>query len=45
MLDEMDAGQIEEWMAFNRLEEEAQRKAELTAKAESNVKSYKRRGR
>ena len=45
MLEEMDAGQVAEWMAFGKLEEEAMRKAELQAKAESNVKSYKRRGR
>lgn len=45
MLEEMDSGQIAEWMAFERLEQEAQKKAELAAKAESNVNNYRRRGR
>lgn len=45
MLDEMDAGQIAEWMAFHQLQDEAQKKAELAAKAERGVRSHKRRGK
>lgn len=45
MLDEMDAHQIAEWMAFFKIEDEEQRRSALAAKAEAGVKNYKRRGR
>lgn len=41
----MESWQIAEWMAFHQLQDEAQKKAELAAKAERGVKSHKRRGR
>lgn len=45
MLDEMDAGQIAEWQAFERLQEEANKRADLAAKAQQGVKNPKRRRR
>lgn len=45
MLDEMDAGQIAEWQAFDRLQEEAHKRAELAAKAEAGLQHQKRRRR
>ncbi len=43
MLDEMDAGQFAEWQAFDALQDEAQKRAELAAKATAGVKNHKRR--
>jgi len=45
MLAEMDAGQIAEWQAFDKLEEEAYKRADLAARAESGVRNHKRGGR
>jgi hypothetical protein len=44
MLDDMDAGQIAEWRAFFRIEEEEYKREELKARAEAAVQNY-RRGR
>lgn len=38
----MDGGQIAEWLAFEKIEADAQKKAEMAARAEHKVKSYKR---
>lgn len=45
MLDEMDGGQIQEWLAYEKIEAEADKRAELAAKAQVGVKNHKRRGR
>lgn len=45
MLEDMDAGQITEWQAFDRIQAEAEQRAQLAAKAENGVKNHKRRGR
>lgn len=45
MLDEMDAGQFAEWQAFENIQEEFSKRAELAARAESGVRNYKRGGR
>jgi hypothetical protein len=45
MLAEMDAGQIAEWMAFDRIQEEAYKRAELAARAEAGVRNHKRGNR
>jgi hypothetical protein len=45
MLDEMDGGQLAEWLAFDELQEEAEKKSSLASKAEAGLRSYKRRGR
>lgn len=45
MLDEMDAGQIAEWQAFDRIQGEANKRAELASKAEAGVRNYRRKGR
>lgn len=45
MLDEMDAGQLAEWMAFDEIKRDAERKAELEAKAQQGVRNHRRGGR
>lgn len=45
MLEVMDAGQIAEWQAFARLQDEANTRADLAAKAQQGVKNPKRRRR
>lgn len=45
MLQSIDAGQLRDWMAYDKvLEEERQRDA-LAAKAEAGVRNHKRGGR
>ena len=41
----MDAGHLAEWMAYDRIEDEAYKRAELAAKAEAGAKHHKKRGR
>lgn len=45
MLEEMDAGQLAEWQAFDKLQDEADKKAQLAAKAEAGLRNHKRKGR
>jgi hypothetical protein len=44
MLDEMDAGHLTEWVAFETIRAEDERRAELQAKAEARTANHKRRG-
>jgi hypothetical protein len=45
MLDDMDAPQLAEWKAFDRLQDKEYERAQLTARAEAGLKNYKRGGR
>lgn len=42
MLDEMDAGQVAEWRAFNRIEAEEYKRNELASRAEAGLRNHKR---
>lgn len=45
MLEEMDAGQLAEWQAFDRLQAEEYKHAELESRAMAGLQSHKRGGR
>lgn len=42
MLDEMDAPQFVEWIAFEHIQSEDRKRAELADKAVSGVQNYRR---
>lgn len=45
MLEDLGADQFVEWIAFEEIQRDAERKAELAAKAEQGVRNHRRGGR
>lgn len=45
MLDSLSCEQMAEWLAYDRIEAEEQKRAQLAAQAEAGAQNYKRKGR